>query len=346
MPRRPLVLPTAALLLACLAVLPACKKNKPDGGGGGVEPGPDGVPPAASSEYVLFARLNVKDVLDNPLFAEIKQAVDKAGGTAEWDKMEQEFAKEIGGLKPTDIDAVTACVTEVPPRGVPKFIVILTARKSIDKTSVFGLGPQSRPDARGFYNARKQGEGGLLHFPDDKTLVLVHPDLAQKYLDGYAKDRTGWPLTGELTGAAAGHTLFATAQLTKLPPEIVGALGKAEGGEFAPLLAVRALTLTADLKGKELSVAARATFPDAAAAGKARDTVRNLIGMALGEIDKVMAGKELPELTPLMPAVKEAHRALKEAKVEVSGSDLTVAGSYKADFDITAMINDAVPKIR
>ena len=40
-----------------------------------------------------------------------------------------------------------------------------------------------------------------------------------------------------------------------------------------------------------------------------------------------MAGKGPPELAPLMPAVKEAHRALKEAKVEVSGSDLTAAGS-------------------
>ena len=69
MPRRPLILPLAVLLVACLAVLPACKKNKPDTGGGGVEPAPDGVPPAGvSNDYVLFARLNAKDILDSGVF--------------------------------------------------------------------------------------------------------------------------------------------------------------------------------------------------------------------------------------------------------------------------------------
>ena len=47
-----------------------------------------------------------------------------------------------------------------------------------------------------------------------------------------------------------------------------------------------------------------------------------------------------------MPAVKEAQRALKDAKVEVSGSDLIVSGSYKADFDIGAMVAEAVKKVR
>ena len=44
-----------------------------------------------------------------------------------------------------------------------------------------------------------------------------------------------------------------------------------EAKEVEPFLTARAITLTADLKGKELSVAARAAFPDAAAAGKAKD---------------------------------------------------------------------------
>jgi prepilin-type processing-associated H-X9-DG protein len=46
------------------------------------------------------------------------------------------------------------------------------------------------------------------------------------------------------------------------------------------------------------------------------------------------------------PAVQEAHRALTGAKVEVAGSDLTVAASYKADFDVGQVVADAVLQVR
>ena len=44
-------------------------------------------------------------------------------------------------------------------------------------------------------------------------------------------------------------------------------------------------------------------------------------------------GKDATDLGAFMPAVTEARRALREASVEVSGSDLTVAGSYNVNFD-------------
>jgi hypothetical protein len=150
-------------------------------------------------------------------------------------------------------------------------------------------------------------------------------------------------MTAELNRAAAGHTLYVVARLDKLPSEMFRG---PEAKEFAPLLAAKMLTLTADLKGKEVSVGARATFPDEAAAGRAKDSVTKFIGMAVGEVEKFMSGKEAKDFGGLMPAIKEAHRALKEAKVEVSGSDLTIAGSYKADFDIGAVVADAVKRIR
>jgi len=345
--QRFMILP-AVLLLAGLAALPACKKNKPDegggggGGGGGDERTPGQVPAAVSSEYLLFAHLRAKDIRESPVVAEIKQAFAKAGGADEWDEFEQQATKEIGlGIKPTEIDSVTACVPEFPAGGgLPSFILILTTSKPIDKAGVFGLGPQAKPDARGFYTGHAPGQ---LHFPDDKTLVILSPNLADKYLGGYAKSRTGWPMTAELTRAASGHTLFAAVQMDKFPRQM---LGQGEAREFGSLLAARAVTLTADLKGKELGVAVRAAFPDAAAAGKAKETVQKFIGMAAGFVEQAMSGKGDTELAALGPAVKEAHRALKEARVEVSGSDLTVAGSYKANFDIGAMVADAVPKIR
>jgi prepilin-type processing-associated H-X9-DG protein len=341
----------AILLLACLAVLPACKKNKPSGGGGGTEPTPSpSVPSAAvTSDYILFAQLRAKDITDSAIFSEIMQAVAKAGGKAEWDKMEAEAIAKIG-IKPTDIDTVTICIPEAPKGGLPKFVAFATAKKTINKNGLTKLlvGPEAKAEASGFYTMSFLNL--LLHFPDDKTVAVLHPDLKQKYLDGYAKNRTGWPMTASLTKAAAGHTLFAAVQMQGavqgVPPDVLNA---PEAREFKPLLAAQSLVLTADLKGKDLSVAARATFPDAAAAGNAKGVVQKYLGMAVSQVEAVMNGKgprDFADFGEFMPAVKEAHRALKEAKVEVSGSDLIVSGSYKANFDIGAMVANAVPKMQ
>jgi prepilin-type processing-associated H-X9-DG protein len=334
--RRAMILP-AVLLGACLAALPACKK-KDSGGGGGGDPAGDPAPPAApsavSSDFVLYARLDAKAIRDSALVAEVKQAITKAGGTAEWDKIEGEAARDVG-VKLTEIDSASVWVTEVPPRAEPKTIAIVTATKAFDKTALL-KGRKTTPDARGFYTV---GGGGLMHFPDDKTFVAVHPDLAQQYLDGYAKNRSGWPVTADLTRSAAGHTAFVVLNLQKVPREMMDLAG---GKEFAPFLAAQTVTLTADLKGKELGVAARATFPDAAAAGKAKEAAQGLLGQATAAVQGLTGGKESAEMAPFMPAVKEGQRALKAAKVEVVGSDLTVAGAYRADFNVEQMVADAV----
>jgi len=351
MRRQRFIIVPLVLLLGCLAVLPACKKKKTDGGGGGSEPTPSPAAPSAAvaSEYILFAQIRAKDITDSAIFSDVKQAFAKAGGTAMWDKFEAEAVEKIG-IKPTDIDTVTICIPEAPKGGLPKFMAFATATKSINKNGLTKLliGPQAKADAGGFYTIPFPGI--LLHFPDDKTVAVLHPDLKQKYLDGYAKNRTGWPMTANLTKAAAGHTLFASVQLKGavqgVPPDV---LNGPEVQEFKPLLAAQSLVLTADLKGKELNVAARATYPDAAAAGKARDIVHKYLGMAVTQVEAVMSGRgprDFADFSEFMPAVKEAHRALKEAKVEVSGSDLVVSGSYKANFDIGAMVANAVPKMQ
>jgi prepilin-type processing-associated H-X9-DG protein len=330
MSRRPLLLPSALLLFACIALLPACKKKTPDSGGG---PGGD-APANVSSEHVLFVHLKMKDVLDSQLFAEVKKAFAK--DTDLWDKVEQEVAKELGGVKPTDIESVTVCITEVPERDMPKLVLILTANKPINKAGIPKLAGK-KADARGFYPANQ----ALAHFPDDKTLVLIHPDLAQKYLDGYAKDRSGWPMSADLQKAAAGHTLFAVADVSKLPTQML----PREAQQFSALLAARRVTLVADLKDKEISASVRATFPDAAAAEKAKGKVQELVGMASKAVDE-FASKGTSDLPALKPAVTEAQRTLKGLKVELSGSDLIVAGSYKVTFDIGAAMAEAAKKVQ
>lgn len=344
--RRPWFLPFLVLLLASLSALPACKKKKnaepdnpnPAPPGMGPMPTPD-ASPAGSSDYLLFTHLNAKSIRDSDLFADIKQAVTKVGGPDTWNKVEGDAVKEIG-FKPSDLDSVTVVIPEVPPRGEPKVIAILTSSKAIDKANAAELRGQ-KPDARGFYKAKRNDV--LLHFPDDKTLVFLHPDLAQKYLEGYAKDRSAWPMTPELSKASGGHTLFVAANITKVPREVLNGPG---AQQFQALAAAQAVTLTADLKGKDISLGARATFPDAAAAGKAKDTVQQFLGMASAAVEQFMNGKELASTSSLKPVVQAAHRTLKTAKLDVSGSDVTLAAIYKADFDIATAVAEAVQQVQ
>jgi hypothetical protein len=142
------MLPVLAILLAGFAGLSACKKKGTEAtGGGDPQPGPEA--PAVSSEYLAFAHIKAKDVWDNPLFAEVMKGLEKHGATDAWNKAQTEFAKELGGLKPTDIETVTICVPEFPDRGEPKLIAILTTGKAIDKKAIGKLG-KSSPDNRGF----------------------------------------------------------------------------------------------------------------------------------------------------------------------------------------------------
>ncbi|VTR97225.1 Uncharacterized protein OS=Singulisphaera acidiphila (strain ATCC BAA-1392 / DSM 18658 / VKM B-2454 / MOB10) GN=Sinac_0934 PE=4 SV=1: SBP_bac_10 [Gemmata massiliana] len=334
MPRRSLIVPFG-ILFTCLVLVPACKKKPPPTA---APPEPSAPTSTVSSDYLLFAHLNVKDIRDGAIFTEVKQAFAKAGGGADWDQLEGRIGREAG-VKPTDVDAVTVCMTEAPARGEPNFVLIVAANRPMPKTSAFGLNPQAKPDARGFY---QMPGGGLIHFPNDKTAVLLSSALVPQYLEGYAKNQTsGWPLTPDLTKSAAGHTAFVVARLDKLPAE---ARNSHEFKDFAPFLTARTVTVMADLKGKELSATARVTFPDATAASRAKEKGQELIKMATGEVEKLMTGQS--DLAAVLPAVKEAHRTLQTAKVEVSGSDLTLAAGYKADFDLGQMVTEAVKKIQ
>jgi hypothetical protein len=368
MRRRLSMIPIAVLLIACLVALPACKKKKPadDEGdpnagpntGPGAGPGP-GVPPATSSDHLLFFQLNAKAVRDSSLFSDIKQAFVQNGAGDEWDKKEAESVQELG-FSAFDVTSVTACVSEFSFKEPPKYVVILTTAKPINKANVFGYKLPTTPDSRGLYphNTQQFTPKGpveklesYVHFPDDKTVALIHPDVVQKYLDGYAKNRNGWPMSADLSRAASANTMYLAVNFQKmpqLPPEL---RGDPQAQEFSSLLAAQTLTLTGNLRGKEIALAGRATFPDASAAGKAKDSVQKLVGMAMTAVEGALDGKgplgaELASTSAGKPVVQEAHRTLKDAKIEVSGSDVTLAASYKADFDFNKLVAELLKEER
>lgn len=329
--RRSLLIPFGFLLLG-LVVVPACRKKE-------AAPDPSAPPAAAKSDHPVFAHVDVKQFRDGPLFTEIKQALAKAGGGAEWNEVEAGFASQTG-FKPTELDAVTVCVTDLPRRGEPLFVAIFATNTAVPKDGVFGIKKGAKPDASGLYAI---SPAVVAHFPDDKTLVVLSKGHAEKYLAGYAKDRTAWPLTADLTKAAAGHTLFANVQLDKLPDGLKTAN---EMKDAVPLFAARSVTVTGNLRDKAFTLTGRATFDNADAAGKAKDKGQEFIKLATDEVAKVLKASSAEDLGVLLPAVKEADRALKAAKLEVSGSDLTLVADYKADFDFGAMVAEGVKKVR
>jgi hypothetical protein len=330
----------AMLALSCAGIVAGCGKKPapaPNEEPKGISLTPPPASSGATSDYVLFARLDAKAIREGSLFTELKQAVEKNGITKMWDDGEAGMARELG-FKPTDVNSVTVVVAEMPPRAEPKMVVIVASSKPLPKGVAF-LGPKpGPPDARGFYKSGR----ALIHYPDNNTAVLVHPDLAQKYLDGYAKDRTGWPLTADLTKAAAGHTAFAMVNVTKLP---LNELSPRESQEFGSLTSAKSLTLTADLAGKSLKLTGRAGFADAATAEKAAAKLREFHGEAVRAVDAMTKGDAMP-LPAFKPAMADVQRGVKDAKFEVSGSDVVLSGGIALNLDINKLVADAVKDMK
>lgn len=326
MPRR-LSFASALAVAASLLLIPACGKKAPPGGGS------DPVVPGSSvvaTEYLAFAHVNAKDIIGGELFASVKKAFGGPEGEKMWAEVEKKAVESIG-VKPTDLSSLTAYVTELNGDNPPKFVAILTADKAFDKAALLKVAgiAGSAPDSNGFYT----GGPGLIHFADDKTVVALSPELSDKYLAGFAKDRSAWPTSAAMAKAAEGHTLFAQVNLDKLPAEMRNAQ---ELKQFEPLGDAKAATISLDLKRKTLSLNVRGAYADADTAGKAKDKLLGLVQVAAIGLGQAFGDES--KLGAAAPAVKEAKRAIKDVKIEVNGSDVTLATSYNADFDIGAVV--------
>ena len=300
------------------------------------------IPAIVTSDYLLFAHLNVKEIRESALFTEVIEAFGKVGGKAEWDKVVDSLNKESRlGISVTDLDSVTFCFTEDQDENGPiSAIFIFTSDRPINREGAFGMKPGAKPDANGFYKYADM----LVHFPKEKSMVMLNPKLAQKYLDGYAKNPTGWPFTPALSKAASGQTFFAALRPDKLPLE---AMKEPRLRDYAPLLAARGVTVTGKLEGKELRIAGRASFADATAAGKASHKVQASIALVADGVDTLLNDtKSMSQLPASLPALKEAERSLAASRVEVVGSDVIASGSYSVNFKIEPMVAGVVKYMR
>jgi prepilin-type processing-associated H-X9-DG protein len=302
-------------------------------------------PPFVSSDHFLLARLNAADVLDAPLFRDLVAALEKVGEPeVTWESAEKKFAHDWG-FRPSRIESVTFCLPEPPanPDGEVKFALIVTTKDKLTPGKAFPNERRGKTERPGFIAL---DENVLMHFPDEKTLAIVHEALADRYLAGFAKDPAkGWPLTEAFVKAAAGHAAYAAFSPARAPQgfrEIVNGVVPCDA-----LFAAKALAVAIDLKGKEVRLGARARFADATAARKAKDALDGLradTARAVGAaIDHPGAAEDFGLI---LDAFKVAKRALTEAAIATNGPDLTATAAYKADFDLAAVLTAAVKKVR
>jgi len=336
MTRRLYAVPFGILLVAILTVLPGCKKKKSDDGDGAGTPSAPSAPASVKTDNVVVVSVKVKEIRESPLFTEFKQSLAKTGGGAEFDQIEQKMVQAIG-VRLADIESFTVVMPDGVGGPVNRMVAILTANKPISKTSDMTKGG---PDPRGFYQGKTPDI--VAHFADDRTLVVMHPTYRDKYLAGFAKNRDGWPLSADIRKAAGEHTIFLVVNAAKLIPK--GA-GNANDPDSATMASVQTVVAGVDLNGKDLAIGVRAAFPDSATAGKAKDTIDKFRIQALTEIDKMLGQAAPPELAPLMPLLKEGRRAIQEAQIGVSGSDVTLATTYKVDVDWGAIMSKSMKQL-
>ncbi len=327
---------TGLALAALITIATSCKKKGGDGGP------PIAPTTTASTDHFLFARLNAKELRNSPIFAELKNAFVKQGELKVWDEFEKQIADQIG-VRPSNLESVTVVMPEMPEDGhdVPPVMIMMVAETPIPKQMLFRKPLRESPDHPGYYIVEDRL---LAHFPDPKILVLLHPSLLERYQGGYARDRTAWPLNADLAKASQEHTLYAKLNPGKLPVE---ARKGREVERFLPLFEAKSAVLAIDLRGKEFNIGLTGTFPNAQAASAAESTAKSLLAEAASEVASAFkAPRQAADPGPFEPLLKEAHRALKDATVTVSGSELSVATRYKAEFNVGEIVKAAVEKVR
>jgi hypothetical protein len=86
--------------------------------------------------------------------------------------------------------------------------------------------------------------------PDDRTAVVVHEELAERYLVGYAKDKNAWPMSKALKSAAEKNDL-----VVSFRPALLSDAMRRRLDEVAPALGhAKQYVLAANLMGTEVQM--------------------------------------------------------------------------------------------
>jgi len=294
-----------------------------------------------ATDSFMVVSVNAKDLLNLEFVKEMKtRKFPVDGKEMGWTELEQ-MAQGQFGVKPSDIDMVTLCMPDVPDRGPPGMVVIVTSNAEFNKDAIskqLGKGPPSKRS--GFISLEP---GMFLHFPDPKIAVMISEQYIDRYLNGYAKDRSQWPMNEAIQKASRGHLAMMAMNVSKVPERMKN---------DAPVEGVRILNadsalLVLDVRGDEIVIGARGTYGSTGAAADAAADMKSLKEQALRMIDQALQAPDMKNNPPVIAkAAQEFRNAFAASNIEASGKDVTAAVTYKMTFSVGEMLTQATMKVR
>lgn len=228
-----------------------------------------------------FVHIRLAELWKNDMFAPLRQTWERAGDTV-LRALDRQFAPA-----PSSIERATVFVQFHNKQ--PQVYGILAFSKPFDPDAVLkSFMPRAEKKMVSGKTVYEDPNGSIaIAFPDNRTILMAE---RHHHLEAYfekAVPREG-PLASSLQ-LAATRPLVAAANIKALPipPEALQVVPN----EFRPLLKAELVQVSLNLDAKA-QLDARATYPDAAAAGDAETAMRALIARGRSELGKQRADME------------------------------------------------------
>jgi prepilin-type processing-associated H-X9-DG protein len=177
----------------------------------------------------------------------------------------------------------------------------------------------------------------------DTVFVLGAPDLIKQVLDGSEKKGE---LASALAVAARKHSATLAVDVAGVVKQIPGGIPE-ELAPWKPLLQARVGTVTLDAGGQS-TLKARVTFANAEAARAAEKPARELRDLGVKFLPQALERlSREKEMAPVVELLKLAGKALEEAKLEQTGSELR--GETRASTEsakVAPLVAEAVARMR
>jgi hypothetical protein len=230
-----------------------------------------------------FVHVRAADVWKSDLLTEFRKTWERAGAKTIAD-LDKQFTPA-----PSSLSRLTGFVLMSQEKGPQPFGLITFSAPfnpaEVAKTYIPG-GRAKKSSGKTIYTS-PQGGDIALHFPNNQTILVGSKDGMADYLSRpVAKDG---PMAAALKLAAGGKAVVAAANIAALPipPGALDGLPP----DVQPILRADQLTVTLDL-GKDVILAVKAGYKDAAAATDAEKAVQSLVKLGRAELAKAKAEME------------------------------------------------------
>ncbi|MCE9532757.1 MAG: DUF1559 domain-containing protein [Planctomycetes bacterium] len=293
------------------------------------------------SNAAVFAHLRVGDLLDSPLYQNLRKTSAK-----EIDGLFDEAYPTLG-LRLDSVETATFFYPTMPmgPGDETTFVIIVSTRKPYDKVTLFKEIRDKRKEQV------KDGHFPLanklyLKFLDEKSFVVLHEIHFEMFKKPPAPQDKDGVVTEALKMARDKHHFAASIDFSKLPNELFTA-APPELQPFLPLLKAKTTAFFADLKEKDLQVGINLVTTDANAALDAERSFKLLMKLASDNLgDAFKEEKPSENFRIALPLLKELERGINQVKTTRDGARLDNLMTLKTDQPLGEVISKLVNRVR